>query len=155
MIRATRAAISAFSSVAVGLACAGASTSAEQIPGPNLSRALVTADSLVGAAVGTLVPGAVLVVAQNGKILRERSFGYAQLNDYEGKRLSDPRLMRTSTLFDLASVTKVLGTTLAVMVLNDRGLVDLDASSREMLPAPARGGSRDRRRGTRRPAKVP
>lgn len=41
MIRASRAAISAFSSFAVGLACAGATTSAEQIPGPNLSRAIV------------------------------------------------------------------------------------------------------------------
>lgn len=127
MIRATHAAISAFGSFAIGLACASASTSGERVPGPNLSRALSAADSLVAAAVGTLVPGAVLVVAQNGRVLRERSFGYAQLNDYEGKRLPDPRAMRTSTLFDLASVTKVLGTTIAVMVLNDRGLIDLDA----------------------------
>ena len=99
----------------------------ERIPGPALSRALMTADSLVAAAVGTLVPGAVLVVAQNGKVLRERAFGYAELNDYQGKRLAAPRAMRASTVFDLASVTKVLGTTLAVMVLNDRGLIDLDA----------------------------
>src|SRR2546426_12475330 len=59
--------------------------------------------------------------------VHERAFGYAQLNDYDGNRLLAPRVMRTTTMFDLASVTKVLATTMATMLLVDRGQVDLDA----------------------------
>jgi CubicO group peptidase (beta-lactamase class C family) len=42
--------------------------------------------------------------------------------------------MRTSTLFDLASVTKVMATTSAVMLLVDRGGVDVDAPVSRYLP---------------------
>ena len=128
------AALGACSALALGVACASAPTQVERTPGPNLARGLATADSLVAAAVGTLVPGAVLFVAKDGRVLKERAFGYAELNDYQLKRLAAPRPMRTTTVFDLASVTKVLGTTLAVMVLNDRGLVDLDAPVYRYLP---------------------
>ena len=128
------AALGACSAFTLAVACASAPTAVERTPGPNLTRGLATADSLVAAAVGTLVPGAVLLVAQDGKVLKERAFGYAELNDYQLRRLAAPRPMRTSTVFDLASVTKVLGTTLAVMVLNDRGVVDLDSPVHRYLP---------------------
>ena len=68
-----------------------------------------------------------LVVAKDGIVVRERAFGYAQLHDYDMRRLAEPRPMRTSTIFDLASVTKVVGTTLAVMLLADRNQIDIDA----------------------------
>jgi CubicO group peptidase (beta-lactamase class C family) len=80
------------------------------------------------------MPGAVFIVAKDGEVLRERAFGHAELNDYELRKLATPRPMRTSTLFDLASLTKVLATTMAVMMLNDRGLVDLDAPVHRYLP---------------------
>jgi serine-type D-Ala-D-Ala carboxypeptidase len=73
------------------------------------------------------IPGAVLVVAVDGKVLAERAFGYAQLNDFEGRRLATPRAMETSTVFDAASVTKVMATTMAVMILVDQGKVKVDA----------------------------
>ncbi|HYU51923.1 MAG TPA: serine hydrolase, partial [Gemmatimonadaceae bacterium] len=47
--------------------------------------------------------------------------------DYEGRRLATLRPMRTKTMFDLASVTKVMATTMAMMMLVDRGQIDLDA----------------------------
>lgn len=42
--------------------------------------------------------------------------------------------MLTSTQFDLASVTKVMGTTFAVMMLDDRRLIELDAPVHRYLP---------------------
>src|SRR6202165_4365901 len=107
-----------------GFAPAGSSP---DVPDLALARGIASADSLIGAAVGTLIPGAVFVVSRNGRVVHERAFGYAQLSDYEMHRLAAPRPMSTSTVFDVASVTKVMGTTFAVMLLVDRGLVDVDA----------------------------
>ncbi|MFL5499585.1 MAG: serine hydrolase domain-containing protein, partial [Gemmatimonadaceae bacterium] len=101
---------------------------------PALARGIATADSLVAAAIGKLTPGAVLLVSKNGKVVHERAFGFAQLNDYDGRPLAAPPAMRTSTMFDLASVTKVMATTMGVMVLVDRGQIDLDAPVYRYLP---------------------
>ena len=100
----------------------------------NLSRAIGTADSLVQSAIGTLAPGAVLLVSKDGKVIHERAFGYASLNDYQMHRLASPVAMKTSTMFDLASVTKVMATTFAMMLLVDRGKIDLDAPVYTYLP---------------------
>jgi CubicO group peptidase (beta-lactamase class C family) len=94
---------------------------------PALARGIATADSLIDASLGRLIPGAVFLVAREGRVVHERAFGYAQLNDYDMRRLASPRPMRTSTMFDLASVTKVMATTLAIMLLADRGQVDVEA----------------------------
>src|ERR1700681_4017173 len=112
----------------VVLGCAGyAPAGSSAVPDPALARGIASADSLIGAAVGTMIPGAVFVVSRNGRVVHERAFGYAQLNDFDMHRLAMPRLMRASTLFDLASVTKVMGTTMATMLLVDCGKIDVDA----------------------------
>ena len=114
--------------VLTSLACAGARvTTPAPAAGPALRRALVAADSMVAAAVGDRMAGAVLLVARDGRVLHEGAYGFAQLHDDARRPLPEPRPMRTSTMFDLASVTKVMATTMAVMMLVDRGLVDLDA----------------------------
>ncbi len=46
----------------------------------------------------------------------------------------EARPMRTSTVFDVASVTKVMATTFGVMMLVDRGKIDLDAPVYTYLP---------------------
>ena len=120
--------------VAGVLACATARPAPSPPPAPGLARGIATAESLIAAAVGTQFPGAVLVVAKDGSVLHERAFGHAQLNDFEGRPLARPRPMRTSTLFDLASVTKVMATTFAVMLLADRGRLDIDAPVHRYLP---------------------
>jgi CubicO group peptidase (beta-lactamase class C family) len=81
-----------------------------------------------------LIPGAAFLVSEDGRVVHERAFGYAQLNDYEGHRLGEPRVMRTTTMFDLASVTKVMATTMATMLLVDRGKIELDAPVWRYLP---------------------
>jgi CubicO group peptidase (beta-lactamase class C family) len=111
---------------------AGAGVPAASLAG--LTGGLARADSLIAAAVGTQFPGAVFVVAMDGVLLHERAFGYAQLFDSAGQRLVSPPPMRTSTLFDLASVTKVMATTNAIMLLVDRGQVDVDAPVSRYLP---------------------
>jgi CubicO group peptidase (beta-lactamase class C family) len=100
-----------------------------------LQRGIAAADSLVlDAMAKQLIPGAVLVVSKDGKIVHQRAFGFAQLNDFDMHRLASPRPMKTGTLFDLASVTKVMATTFGVMMLVDRGKIDVDAPVYRYLP---------------------
>ena len=122
--------------IAAGLGCAGGhgSTVESGIVQPELARGISTADSLIDASVGRLFPGAVFLVAKDGRVVHERAFGYAQLNDYGGHRIPSPPAMRTSTMFDLASVTKVMATTFAIMLLADRGQVDVGAPVSRYLP---------------------
>ncbi|HEU5217170.1 MAG TPA: serine hydrolase [Gemmatimonadales bacterium] len=103
---------------AAALLC-GPSAGAPAQAGPALRRALVSSDSLIAGALGTRFPGAVFLVARNGRTLHLRGFG----------------AVRRETLFDLASVTKVMATTFAIMLLVDRHLVDLDAPVFRYLPA--------------------
>src|SRR5258708_15632573 len=103
-------------------------------PDPALARGVAIADSLIEGSIGTLIPGAVFLVARDGRVVHERAFGYAQLNDYQGHRLPSPPAMRTTTMFDLASVTKVMATTMATMLLVDRGKIELDAPVWRYLP---------------------
>ncbi|MHB1328974.1 MAG: serine hydrolase domain-containing protein, partial [Gemmatimonadales bacterium] len=98
-----------------------------------LAQGIATADSIITASLGTSTAGTVLVVSQNGAIVAQRAYGYARLTDSTGKPLESPRPMRTSTVFDVASVTKVLATTLGVMLLVDRGMVALDAPVHQYL----------------------
>ena len=65
-------------------------------------------------------PGAVLLVAQEGKIVFFRAVG--------NRMVIPERLpMEKDTIFDLASLTKPLATTLAVMKLVEEGLLEIDA----------------------------
>ena len=59
-------------------------------------------------------PGATIVVARGGKIVYEKAYGYAMLNDM-GVRLDDPRPMQMDTMFDMASCTKIMATTQSIM----------------------------------------
>jgi CubicO group peptidase (beta-lactamase class C family) len=118
----------------VGCARPSARAGVPAIGDTELAGGLARADSLITAAVGKQFPGAVFVVARDGVLLHERAFGYSQLFDSAGRRLVAPLPMRTSTLFDLASVTKVMATTNAIMLLADRGQVDVDAPVSRYLP---------------------
>jgi CubicO group peptidase (beta-lactamase class C family) len=103
-------------------------------PDPALARGIAAADSMIIASLGTLTPGAVFLVARNGRVVHQRAFGLAQLYDYKGYRLPHPPAMRLTTVFDLASVTKVMATTMAAMMLVDRGKIELDAPLWRYLP---------------------
>lgn len=72
-------------------------------------------------------PGATIVVARGGKIVYEKAYGYAMLNDM-GVRLDDPRPMQMDTMFDMASCTKIMATTQSIMKLYSEGKIDLNAT---------------------------
>jgi CubicO group peptidase (beta-lactamase class C family) len=143
-----------------------------------LAPGLHAADSLVAAWVEAgRVPGAVLLVSENGRTVLDKAYGWAQLYDYGRgqygdwpggpgsagmpavggvgpraeagrdsapppgtathpgiRRLAHPVPMTTATVFDMASVTKVMATTFAVMILVDEGKLDLDAPLHTYLP---------------------
>ncbi|MGA3083227.1 MAG: serine hydrolase domain-containing protein [Thermodesulfobacteriota bacterium] len=64
-------------------------------------------------------PGAVLLAARADEILLHKAYGYASV-------IPEKQPLKTETIFDLASLTKPLATTLGIMSLVERGLLSLD-----------------------------
>lgn len=77
-------------------------------------------------------PGAVVAVGRRDTVLFLHAFGRL---DYEGGAPVTPR-----TVWDLASLTKVVGLTTAAMMLMDEGKLDLDAPVTRYVPEFAAGG---------------
>jgi CubicO group peptidase (beta-lactamase class C family) len=80
-------------------------------------------------------PGAALVVGRADTVLFSR--GYGHLTWSPRSPVADP----DSTLYDLASVTKVVATTTAVMLLVDRGKLRLDDPVMAYIPEFASPGT--------------
>ena len=74
------------------------------------------------------IPGAVVLVGNEGRIVYRQAFGHATLWP---ERIP----MSVGTLFDLASLTKVVATTTAVMQLVEQGKLALDAPVARYWPA--------------------
>ncbi|HEY6332923.1 MAG TPA: serine hydrolase domain-containing protein, partial [Blastocatellia bacterium] len=64
------------------------------------------------------VPGAVVLVARNGRIVYRKAFGN---KDVEPR----PEPMTIDTVFDLASLTKIVATATSMMILVERGQLSL------------------------------
>jgi serine-type D-Ala-D-Ala carboxypeptidase len=73
-------------------------------------------------------PGAAVVVGRKGSAVWEKGFGRIDW------ATSSSRVSATETIYDLASLTKVIGTTTAVMILYDEGRIKLDAPVNTYLP---------------------
>ncbi len=73
-------------------------------------------------------PGAVLLISKDGHTIYQKAYGHYTYND------SSP-LMKISTIFDLASVSKVISTTTCTMICYDRGLFKLDDKVSKYIPA--------------------
>jgi uncharacterized protein YbbC (DUF1343 family)/CubicO group peptidase (beta-lactamase class C family) len=82
------------------------------------------------------IPGAVVLVWHNGQVLYRKAFGYRAL---------EPRreLMTVDTVFDLASLTKVVATTTAVMQLVEKGEVRLNDPVAKYIAEFAQNGKED------------
>lgn len=95
-----------------------------------------TVDSILQNAVDNkLIPGAVIEIKKGNQILCRKAFGFAERNDDDNQPLAHPVPMTTDHLFDLASLTKVVGTTTSIMLLVDRGLIKVDDPVGNYLPA--------------------
>lgn len=80
-----------------------------------------------------IFPGAAACVVTGRRVLGLEAVGFAQI-------LPRRRPVEAHTIFDLASLTKPLATTTAILQLCSRGLVELDASVATYLPSFAKGG---------------
>ncbi|WP_372638776.1 serine hydrolase, partial [Fodinibius sp.] len=80
------------------------------------------------------IPGAVIQIKKSDSVLHRAAYGYAQKYNYGLKRLEDPVQMTTGHLFDLASLTKVMATTLGIMIMADNDALDLDDPVHKYLP---------------------
>ena len=80
------------------------------------------------------IAGAVVQIVREGVILHRRAYGFAQRYGFGMAPVDPPDPLTPEHLFDLASLTKVFATTFGVMLLVDRGMIDLDAPVRAYLP---------------------
>ncbi|HYM77210.1 MAG TPA: serine hydrolase [Candidatus Dormibacteraeota bacterium] len=82
------------------------------------------------------IPGAVLIVGHDGKVVYRKAYG---------NRALEPRheVMTLDTVFDLASLTKVVATTTAVMQLVEKGKVRMNDPVAKYLPEFAQNGKDD------------
>jgi len=101
------------------------------------TRALPAVDAVIQKAIsdGT-IPGAVLIVGHDGRVIYRKAYG---------SRALEPRreAMTLDTIFDLASLTKVIVTTTAVMQLEERGMVRLNDPVAKYLPEFGQNGKED------------
>ena len=94
--------------------------------GPN-TELIARIDSILNAEVKSKkIPGAVIQVKKNNRVIYRQSYGYAQIYDDNHQPLKEPEKMTTDHLFDIASLTKVVGTTTSIMLLADKGLLSVD-----------------------------
>src|SRR5581483_6202752 len=82
-------------------------------------------------------PGAAIVVGRRGAAVWERGLGHL------GWEKSSSPVSADRTIYDLASLTKVVGTTTAVMILFDEGKIHLDDPVSKYIPEFS-GGAKDR-----------
>ena len=72
-------------------------------------------------------PGCVIIAVHNGEIIYHKAFGRYEYN-------SSSPLVTTESIFDLASLTKISATTMAIMKLYEEGRIDLKKRLGNYLP---------------------
>ena len=103
----------------------------------NAAPRLSSLDAIVEDAIqDAQVPGAVLLVWHDGQVVYRKAFGNRSL---------EPRreAMTVDTVFDIASLTKVVATTVAVMQLVEKGDIRVNEPVAKYLPEFAQNGKED------------
>src|SRR6267143_191630 len=98
---------------------------------------LAVVDSIVQQAIQDgQIPGAVVLIGHNGQVAYRKAFG---------SRALEPRreAMTVDTIFDLASLTKVIATTTSVMQLVERGKIRPNDTVAKYLPEFGQNGKED------------
>ena len=84
-------------------------------------------DSIINYAIkNKMTPGAQILIAKNSKIIYDKSFGKLRYNE-NSKTNSE-------TIYDLASLTKILVTTPIIMNLVDKGVINLETRLNKIIP---------------------
>lgn len=108
-------------------------TGAPEEVGVSAARLNRVRDLLTTAVAASVVPGAVAAAARGSRLVLYEAYGMAALHPA-------PRPMAVDTLFDLASLTKVVATLPCLLGLVEEGLLYLDEPVARLLPAFAAGG---------------
>ena len=88
---------------------------------------LTVIDSIAADAIAKgATPGAVVLIAKDGKIVYHKAYGNYTYDKTE--------TVNTESIFDMASVTKICATTISVMRLYDEGKLDLKKKLGDYLP---------------------
>lgn len=82
-------------------------------------------------------PAASVAITHHGRLIALRGFGHFT---YE----PDSNMVAAETIFDIASVSKVVATTAMAMILHECGILDLDARVADLWPDFATGDPRRR-----------
>lgn len=86
-----------------------------------------TIDSLANDAIARhATPGCVVLVAKEGKVIFRKAYGYSTYDSTEA--------VTTTSLYDMASCTKIFATTVSVMKLYDEGKLDIQKTLGDYLP---------------------
>ncbi|MBQ6436913.1 MAG: serine hydrolase [Bacteroidales bacterium] len=89
---------------------------------------MALADEAIAAAIDSgKIPGAVLAVVRGGKTVYLKAYGNRQV-------VPDTLPMTTDAIFDLASLSKCVGTTPAVLQLVEQGRIGLEDSVSQYIP---------------------
>jgi CubicO group peptidase (beta-lactamase class C family) len=81
------------------------------------------------------IPGAVIQIKIGKNIVYKHAYGYAQKYNFEHQQINPLEKMTEEHLFDVASLTKVIGTTTSIMLLQDRGLLNIEDPVRKYIKA--------------------
>lgn len=96
--------------------------------------ALGAIEDLVNEAIAAgQMPGCVIVIGRRGGVFFRKAFGLRQVEP-------TPEPMTVDTVFDLASLTKPIATATSIMILWQRGQIELDAPVARYIPEFAAGG---------------
>lgn len=91
------------------------------------SEGLASIDSIVDEMISKkAAPGCQVLVAKDGKIVFEKSYGHFTYDNYHPVQKND--------VYDVASVTKVMATTLSLMKLVDNGLLNVKDPVAKYIP---------------------
>lgn len=91
------------------------------------SRTLQKIDTIVKEGIrNNAFPGCQILVARKGKIIYDRTFGYF---DY-----AHTHPVQTGDVYDVASITKAIGTVPALMLLNDKNQININSGLSRYIP---------------------
>jgi SSS family transporter len=115
---------------------AGAKAAASQPNGAQQYDFSAVSTAINAAIAQKKLPGAVVLIGHDGKVVFEQAYGVRKLAGEPGLggKPSPAEPMTTDTIFDMASLTKCLATATAVMQLYEQGKFKLDDPVVKYLP---------------------